>query len=124
MINDNSSEPIDYLKRIELDYSKDNVTSKAELADILRADADFEKIHNLLQEAWDLLQHSKYEPLIEFDASMGWTSLVKKKLNNTIKDEDYEGTGIHKEYHLAPFLLYKMNTGSCMSNKGSVGSAG
>lgn len=123
MIDKNTTSTTGYPERIELDDKNRGVTSKAELAHILRADADFKKVHALLEEAWSLLQNSKYERLIDFHVSIGWTSLVKAKLANTIKDEDYEGTGIYPEYHLAPFLVYGMETGSCMGNGVSVSGA-
>lgn len=102
--------------KVKLDFYNANTTSKQELADILRADADFEKIYEHLSEAWRLLKESKYEDLFEFHASIGWTRLVKQKLENTLTDEDYEKNDIHKEYFQAPLLMYDLHTGSNMSN--------
>lgn len=102
--------------KVKLNFNDENTTTKSELANILRADADFEKIYEHLSEAWRLLKESKYEELFEFNASFGWTRLVKQKLKNTLTDEDYEKNNIHKEYYQAPLLMYDLHMGSSMSN--------
>ena len=102
--------------KVDLNDRDEHTTTKRELADILRADADFEKIYEHLSEAWRLLKESKYEHLFEFNASFGWTKLVNQKLRNTLTDEDYEKNNINKSYFQAPMLVYDLHTGSNMSN--------